>query len=193
MTEIRFARRALALLALFGVVLVACSSPGGGSGSVSGSGSGAGTEAASAAKQAGEGAPLLPKDRLELPTFDFEKFQRLLGQLRGTPVLLNVWGSWCPPCRVEAPDLADLGREFGDRVQFLGIDILDQREAARDFILEFDWPYPSVFDPPGEIRDRMGYFGQPVTVILDREGNKTFEWVGATTAEQLRPEIEKVL
>lgn len=141
----------------------------------------------------GGGGSLLPEDRLALPLFDFEKFERLLAELRGTPVVVNIWGSWCPPCRVEAPDLAELAREFEGRVQFLGVDILDSREAAREFILEFDWPYPSVFDPNGEIRDRLGYVGQPVTVVYDREGEISFEWTGATTAAQLRPEIEKVL
>ncbi len=138
-------------------------------------------------------ASLLPENRLELPEFDLLKFQALLRELRGTPVVVNIWGSWCAPCRVEAPDLAEVSREFEERVQFVGVDILDDREAARQFILEFDWPYPSVFDPDGEIRDRLGYIGQPVTIVYDRDGNKSFEWVGALNAEILRREIRKVL
>jgi thiol-disulfide isomerase/thioredoxin len=106
---------------------------------------------------------------------------------------VNIWGSWCPPCRVEAPDLSRVSREFEGRVQFLGVDILDDRESARDFILEFDWQYPSVFDPDGEIRDRLGYVGQPVTIIYDRYGEVAFDWVGAQHADKLRREIRKVL
>lgn len=75
----------------------------------------------------------------------------------------------------------------------LGGGILDDREAARQFILEFDWPYPSVFDPNGEIRDRLGYIGQPVTIVYDRDRQKSFEWIGALNAEILRREIRKVL
>jgi thiol-disulfide isomerase/thioredoxin len=138
-------------------------------------------------------ASLLPENRLALPEFDLPKFQALLRELRGKPVVVNIWGSWCAPCRVEAPGLAEVSREFEGRVQFVGVDILDDREAARQFILEFDWPYPSVFDPDGEIRDRLGYIGQPVTVVYDREGRKSFEWVGALNAEILRSEIRKVL
>ena len=108
-------------------------------------------------------------------------------------MVINIWGSWCPPCRIEAPDLARVAREFQGRVQFLGVDILDARQAARDFILEFDWPYPSVFDPEGQIRDRLGYIGQPITVIYDRRGAVSFEWTGAVTADLLRTEIRKVL
>ncbi len=138
-------------------------------------------------------AAVLPKDRLELPEFDLEKFQALLRELRGTPVVVNVWGSWCPPCRVEAPDLARVAREFQGRVQFLGVDILDARPAARDFILEFDWPYPSVFDPDGEIRDGLGSIGQPITIVYDSRGEKVFEWSGIITADLLGTEIRKVM
>jgi thiol-disulfide isomerase/thioredoxin len=138
-------------------------------------------------------ASLLPRDRLELPEFDFAKFQTLLRELRGTPVVVNIWGSWCPPCRVEAPDLSQVSREFEGRVQFLGVDILDDRESARDFILEFDWQYPSVFDPDGEIRDRLGYLGQPVTIIYNQEGGLAFKWVGALPRDALRAELVRVL
>lgn len=138
-------------------------------------------------------AIFLPRDRLELPEFGFEEFRRLLVELRGTPVVVNIWASWCPPCLVEAPDLARVSREFEGRVQFLGVDILDDRRAAREFILRFDWPYPSVFDPNGEIRDRLGYIGQPITVIYDRRGDVAFEWTGTVTADLLRAEIRKVL
>ncbi|MGH2722715.1 MAG: TlpA family protein disulfide reductase [Actinomycetota bacterium] len=138
-------------------------------------------------------ASLLPSDRLELPEFGFEEFQTLLVELRGTPVVVNIWGSWCPPCFVEAPDLARVAREFEGRVQFLGVDILDDRRAARRFILRFDWPYPSVFDPNGEIRDRLGYVGQPITVIYDGRGDVAFEWTGTVTADLLGTEIRKVL
>jgi thiol-disulfide isomerase/thioredoxin len=140
-----------------------------------------------------EARPALHEDRLELPEYDPEGFRALLASLEGTPVVVNVWASWCGPCRVEGPHLASLAREYEGRVQFLGVDILDNREAARDFILEFDWPYPSVFDPQGEIRDSLGFLGQPVTLVVDREGDVVFEWSGAVSEEQLRAELEAVV
>lgn len=136
---------------------------------------------------------LLPEDRLELPAYGIAEYRALLRELRGSPVVVNIWGSWCPPCRVEAPDLGEVAREFEDEVTFVGVDILDNRESAREFILEFDWPYPSLFDPDGEIRDGLGYVGQPITIVYDRDGRVSFEWVGNVTAELLREEIEKVL
>lgn len=138
-------------------------------------------------------ASLLPEDRLALPELTPSEFQALLTELQGTPVVVNVWASWCAPCRVEAPELAELAREFEGDVQFLGVDIQDNRDAARNFILQYDWPYPSVFDPSRDIANDMGYVGQPVTIVYDREGKKTFEWVGAVTGDLLRKEIREVL
>lgn len=136
---------------------------------------------------------LLPSDRLALPQYDLATFRSLLTELRGTPVVVNVWGSWCPPCMEEAPDLAEVSKEFEGRVQFVGIDILDEREAAREFILQYDWPYPHVFDPRGEIRDGLGYIGQPITVIYDRSGSLAFEWNGVISANRLRRGIRRVV
>lgn len=143
--------------------------------------------------QAPEAAPTLHEDRLALPEHDPDGFRALLRSLEGTPVVVNVWASWCGPCRVEGPHLASLAREYEGRVQFLGVDILDNREAARDFILELDWPYPSVFDPQGEIRDDLGFLGQPVTLVVDEAGEVVFEWSGAVSEKQLRAEIEAVI
>jgi thiol-disulfide isomerase/thioredoxin len=141
----------------------------------------------------GRSGPLLPRDRLELPEFDLAEFRALLDELRGAPVVVNIWGSWCPPCIVEAPDLAQVSAEFQGRAQFVGVDILDQRQAAREFIRRFDWQYPSVFDPTGAIRDGLGYVGQPVTLIYDADGELSLEWNGVTTADMLRREIREVL
>lgn len=136
---------------------------------------------------------LLPEDRLALPTFDLERYEALLDELRGTPVVVNFWGSWCPPCELEAPGLAEVAAEFQGRAQFLGVDILDSREPARDFIRRFDWPYPSVFDPTGAIRDGLGYLGQPITLVYDAEGDLVFEWNGIIGEDQLRREIRRAL
>lgn len=136
---------------------------------------------------------LLPEDRLELPEYDLQTFEAMLEELRGTPVVVNVWGSWCPPCRAEAPDLAKLAREFRGDVQFVGVDILDTRADARDFILEYDWPYPSIYDPAGAIRDGLGYTGQPITVVYDASGEMSWEWAGVVTEDLLRRQIRKVV
>jgi cytochrome c biogenesis protein CcmG, thiol:disulfide interchange protein DsbE len=146
----------------------------------------------SAPRTAGD-RPLLPESRLALPEYDLAQFQSLIEELRGTPVVVNFWGSWCPPCRVEAPNLAEAAREYRGQVQFLGVDILDNRQAARDFILAADWQYPSVFDPEGAIRDGLGYVGQPITLIYDRDGTLAFEWNGVVTLDLLRRELRRLI
>ena len=135
----------------------------------------------------------LPSTPTELPQFDLAQFEELLGQLRGQVVVVNVWGSWCGPCIEEAPVLTEVSTEYLGRVQFIGVDILDQLEPAREFIRKYGWPYPSVFDPPGHIRDGLGFVGQPVTAIYDRSGQSTLVWSGAISKARLTEEIEKVL
>jgi thiol-disulfide isomerase/thioredoxin len=139
------------------------------------------------------GGPLLPRSRLALPTFDLATYRALIEELEGIPVVVNFWGSWCPPCTAEAPGLAEVSSEFEGDVQFVGVDILDARAPARDFIVRYDWPYPSVFDPRGAIRDGLGYVGQPITLIYDRTGTLAFEWNGIIGEDLLRREIRRVL
>ena len=135
-------------------------------------------------------AALLPTDALELPDFDLAMYRELLGQLEGTPVLVNVWGSWCGPCRDEAPNLAAAHERYGDRVQFLGVDILDAREGARAFMREFGWTYPSVYDPTGAIRDGLGLLGQPWTLLYDASGELVERWVGPAPPDELNAGLE---
>lgn len=141
------------------------------------------------------GIAMLPKDRLSLPTFGFARFQDVLGQLAnaGVPVVVNIWASWCGPCRVESPNLVQAAERHGGEVQFLGVDILDQRAAAQAFIQEEGYPYPSVFDQTGEIRDRLGYIGQPITIFYDAAGRKVDEWPGPIGLPQLLDRIDKIL
>ncbi len=137
-------------------------------------------------------APLLPTDAAALPELDFPTFQTLLAQLRGTPILVNVWGSWCGPCRDEAPSLAAAHERYGDRVQFLGVDILDVREGAREFMAEFGWTYPSVYDPPGAIRDGLGLIGQPWTLLYDGSGELIKRWVGPAPPGELDASLARI-
>jgi cytochrome c biogenesis protein CcmG, thiol:disulfide interchange protein DsbE len=138
-------------------------------------------------------APLLPTALLSPLSFDFAAYQALGEQLNGTPVVVNIWSSWCGPCRSEAPDLASAARAFGDRVQFLGVDILDKRPAAMASIKRYGWTCPSLFDPGGEIRDRLGFVGQPETLFYNAEGKLLATWIGPLTRMVLEESIRKVI
>lgn len=137
-------------------------------------------------------APLLPEFADALPTMDPAGFGRLLDQLEGTPVLVNFWGSWCPPCREEMPRLVAAHHEFGDRVQFLGVDILDSRAEATRFMEEFEMTFPSVFDPPDAIKTDLGHFGQPVTAFYRADGSLSFSWTGPIGRAELLRQLEEI-
>ena len=138
-------------------------------------------------------AALLPTHVADLPTFDTDTYQRLLTQLRGTPVVVNVWAAWCGPCKAEAPLLHAASQTYGDRVQFLGVDILDSLDGARGFIADHGLTYPSVFDPSGAIRDSLGMIGQPVTVFYDVQGNVAMTYEGQLTQTALDDGIRAAL
>ena len=135
----------------------------------------------------------LPDDPLALPEYDLEQYRALIDSLEGKPVVVNFWGSWCPPCEDEAPHLAEVSEEYEGEVQFLGVDIVDAREPAREFIRRYGWAYPSVFDPSAAIRDGLGYVGQPITLVYDREGELAWDKTGTIDADELREQIENVL
>jgi cytochrome c biogenesis protein CcmG, thiol:disulfide interchange protein DsbE len=138
-------------------------------------------------------APLLPTDATELPSFDPGRFQQLLSQLKGTPVVVNVWGAWCAPCRSEAPLLQQASQRYGRRVQFLGVDILDSRSSSRSYTRRYGLAYPSVFDESAAIRDALGFLGQPDTVFYDADGNVTMKWAGQLTPSVLRHGLARIL
>ncbi len=144
---------------------------------------------ASTSTALGPSGSLLPPNPTALPQFDPQSFRQLLSQLRGRPVVINVWASWCGPCVVEAPDIAAAAREFQGRVQFLGVDVLDQLGPARTFIRKYGWSFPSVFDPTAAIRNDLGFIGQPVTLVLDGSGKRVFTQSGAINLEDLRKEL----
>jgi cytochrome c biogenesis protein CcmG, thiol:disulfide interchange protein DsbE len=130
-------------------------------------------------------ATLLPTRVAQLPTFDVQTYQDLLTQMRGTPVVVNVWAAWCGPCQAEAPLLPAASQTYGDRVQFLGVDILASLGGARGFIAEHGLAYPSIFDPSGAIRDSLGVIGQPVTIFYDTAGDVVSTWEGQLSKDAL--------
>ena len=93
-----------------------------------------------------------------------------LSSLRGRPVVLNFWASWCVPCRDEAPLLRQAERLYGDQVQFVGVDIRDARPDALRFVERYNIEYPSVRDESLDVYDSYGLTGQPETFFIDDEG-----------------------
>ena len=137
--------------------------------------------------------PLLPSSATALPRMDPATFQALLIELRGKPVVVNIWASWCGPCRQEGPELAAVSNAHQGQVQFVGVDIEDQVGQARTFIEQYGWTYPSVFDSTGAIRDSLGLIGQPDTLVFDAAGRRSFVSSGPITRQVLEAAISKAL
>jgi cytochrome c biogenesis protein CcmG/thiol:disulfide interchange protein DsbE len=112
-------------------------------------------------------------------------FQKRLRALRGHPVLVNQWASWCGPCRAEFPWLQRLSATYGKRVAFLGVDSQDSDDAARTFLGEFQVPYPSYTDPDQEIgRLLQAARGLPDTSFYDAKGKLVYTRQGAYASQR---------
>ena len=93
-----------------------------------------------------------------------------LSTLRGEPLVVNVWASWCPPCIAEMPILTSAAADLRGEVQFLGIDIQDQDASALEMMAAFGADFPSVVDQAGEIRGLLAISGPPVTFFVNEQG-----------------------
>lgn len=117
-----------------------------------------------------------------------------LESLRGKPVVLNFWASWCPPCRVEAPLIERTWRAYKNRdLIFIGVNIQDRKEDALNYISEFNITYPNGPDPAGEISIDYGVSGLPVTFFISRKGEVIRRWVGAVEKGVLISSIEEIM
>jgi cytochrome c biogenesis protein CcmG/thiol:disulfide interchange protein DsbE len=109
-----------------------------------------------------------------------------LAELRGVPVVLNLWASWCTPCRDEAARLEQGWRSFGPKgVLFLGLDIQDVRDDGRAFIREYGATYPSVREPGREVANSYGATGIPETYFIDPDGRVVAHVIGVVSERQL--------
>ena len=127
-----------------------------------------------------------------LPAIDLTGFQRVLAEL-DRPAVVNVWASWCLPCRAEAPLLRQAHEEYGEQVAFIGIDYNDNQRGARLFLDEFDLPFPHYFDPDGVTIAEYGGIGVPRTYFFDEGGELIKVHNGAIDEQSLALQIDELL
>ena len=115
-----------------------------------------------------------------------------LADLRGRVVVVNVWATWCLPCRVETPGFVDLQSEFEGEVQFLGLSTDDSDADVRAFADEYDVNYPMLVGPNYA---GTGYHVPllPTTILIDRDGHVRFQHEGLLLAHALRPALRALI
>jgi cytochrome c biogenesis protein CcmG, thiol:disulfide interchange protein DsbE len=182
----RSPRRLLAVLALALAI--------GGCGSSDGGGLG-GEHPDYARALAGSPAPLaaLHRQANDLLSGGRDAYEQRIAALRGYPAVVNVWASWCGPCRFELPHFQQAAADYGRRVAFLGIDSQDSDDAAATFLAEAPVPYPSYTDPDKELADSIGAsLGLPDTAYYDRRGGLVYLKQGPyDDLAELRADVER--
>lgn len=118
-------------------------------------------------------------------------FETQMDELKGFPAVVNVWASWCGPCRAEFPHLQDASAAMGQKVAFLGVNSEDSNELAQNFLDDNPLPYPSFTDPDRAISDSLeATHGFPATAFFDAEGNYVYTKSGPyTSTEELETDV----
>lgn len=121
-----------------------------------------------------------------------EAFDARIADLEGFPKVVNVWGSWCGPCRAEFPHFQEASANLGKNVAFLGVDFNDDTDLAEDFLADNPVPYPSYADQDREIGRSVGVpSGIPATAFFNAGGERTYTKIGQyTSAEDLEADIQ---
>ena len=169
---------------LSAVVLVAAVGLAACGGGGDGGGGGEGTQAAQQPPPSEKGLPkALAENRAQANQIidgSTEALEAKLADLRGHPVVVNQWGSWCDPCRAEFPAFAEVAESHAADVAFVGVDIQDDRGAAEDFLQDFPVPYPSIFDQDANAVFSLGWNQvSPTTWLIDERGEIVFQRPGA--------------
>ena len=128
----------------------------------------------------------------ELPPFDPDAFTQRLDE-SSRPAVVNVWASWCLPCRSEAPLFTAAHELYGDEVDFIGIDIQDTQTGASEFIAEYGIPYENLFDENGQIRSVMGGSGVPITYFVAPGGGLVDTHFGIIDEGQLALGLDELI
>ena len=146
---------------------------------------------------AGEVIPV--SDRQKAPEFggqllDGTEFSS--SSLSGDVSVINFWGSWCPPCRVETPEFQQVYSSVqGDGVQFLGVNVKDDKQLADAFLQSKAITFPSLYDPRGEVALAFRDYPAnaiPSTIVLDRDGRVAAVYTAAVKPEDLRTVLDRV-
>jgi cytochrome c biogenesis protein CcmG, thiol:disulfide interchange protein DsbE len=144
----------------------------------------------SAAPVASSQGKLAPDFKLAL----FNGEERSLAALRGSVVVVNIWASWCGPCRIEAPTLETVWQNYKDRgVAFLGVAVSDTTDDAKAFIRTFKLTYPNGLDADAAIARAYRVSAVPETIVVSKDGRVAKLFVGPVEQAKLEALLEQLL
>ena len=133
-----------------------------------------------------------PRDRVDLPTTTSADFESHLVEL-DKPAVVNVWASWCLPCRAEASLLNTAFEKYGDQIEFLGLDVQDNQTDAKAFLAEFGLEFDHFFDRDREVVNHYGGIGTPVTFFFSPNGELFKAHSGILDERTLALNIDELL
>lgn len=139
-----------------------------------------------AACPAGRGTPIAGIPKVTLPCLTATGPDVAVSAVHGRPEVINIWASWCGPCKQETPLLQRTHAAIGHRVLFLGVDVRDTRSHALAFLAYYGVSYPQVFDPAGRFPLSLHLAGVPNTLFVDAAGKVVYRRIGALDEQQLR-------
>ncbi len=124
-----------------------------------------------------------------------DAFDQRVAELKGHPIVVNKWASWCAPCRVEFPVFESIASKRGKEIAFLGINSKDKDEAAKGFLAEQWLPFPSYTDPDDKIGEKLkAPKYAPITIFIDETGKSVKVHYGTYRSDkQLNDDIDRYL
>lgn len=138
-----------------------------------------------------------PQENMKAPDFTLKTLDGKaaeLGKNNGKPTIINFWASWCPPCKVEMPYIQKAYEKYGDRVNFMMVNLtaMDDKEKMEQFLKEGGYSFPVLLDETGKVGEMYQAFSIPVTYIVDENGFIIKHVMGAMSEGQLTEIMEKI-
>ena len=136
--------------------------------------------------------PAVPGDRADLPAITSDEFEVHLAGL-DTPAVVNVWASWCLPCRSEAPLLNQASERYGEEIESIGVNVTDNQSDAKAFLAEFGLPFDHFFDRDRQVPNFYGGIGIPITFFFAPNGELVKAHNGILDDRTLALNIDELL
>jgi len=139
-----------------------------------------------------------PQVGYRVPPFSLPSFPNnkpiSLADYQGKPVFINLWASWCPPCQAETPDLVKAYAKYGDKVQFIGVNLASQDSLpdVTAFVNKYGMKYPIALDTKGAVAEQYQALAIPTSIFVNREGIIVDRFVGAITPQILEEGLKKI-